>query len=187
MAHRTAQLIVVNGPPGVGKSALARRFVEQRPLALLVEIDALRTSLGAWATHPESMALARDLALALVETHLRSGHDVVLPQFLGRTGLLDALDDLVGRVGAGLVEVALVDRPAAVVDRFRERRARLAATGEAHPQCAVDDAEIERFVASAFEQVAEVSRSRPGTVTIDAGSLEDAIRAIVRVAGPPSG
>jgi predicted kinase len=47
-------LILVNGAPDAGKSTLARRYVESHPLALLLDIDELRTMLGGWREHTES-------------------------------------------------------------------------------------------------------------------------------------
>jgi predicted kinase len=76
-------LLLVNGPPGVGKSTLARRYVADRPRALLVEVDELRTRLGGWATDEESKVLARELAVDLIHGHLARGYDVVVPQFRG--------------------------------------------------------------------------------------------------------
>ena len=77
-------LLLLNGPPGIGKSTVAKRLSSGRPLSLCLDIDMLRRSLGQWMDHPEqSGALARDLALAAAERHLQGGHGVVVPQFLG--------------------------------------------------------------------------------------------------------
>ena len=42
------KLVLVNGPPGVGKSTLARRYAADHPLTLAVEIDVVRAMIGAW-------------------------------------------------------------------------------------------------------------------------------------------
>src|SRR5207245_11667036 len=53
------KLILLNGPPGIGKSPLANRFAGDHPLTLVLDIDSIRTSMGAWETHDDSKRLAR--------------------------------------------------------------------------------------------------------------------------------
>ena len=107
----------------MGKSTLARRYVDDHPLALLLEIDELRTSLGRWQELDESRLVARRLAVAMAEAHLRDGHDVVVPQYLGRVDFIESLAALAQRAGATFAELMLVDAEPAVLDRFRARRA----------------------------------------------------------------
>ena len=60
-----ARLIILNGPPGIGKSTVARRYVEDHPMTLSLEQDLVRGLLGGWRTREtESGALARDLCVA---------------------------------------------------------------------------------------------------------------------------
>lgn len=74
------RLILLNGLPGVGKSAIAKAYVADRPGALNLDIDVLRTLLGgAWE---ETAEPGRALALSIAETHLASGNDVVVPQLV---------------------------------------------------------------------------------------------------------
>ena len=40
------RLLHLNGPPGIGKSTLARRYVEDHPQTLNCDIDVLRTLIG---------------------------------------------------------------------------------------------------------------------------------------------
>ena len=161
-----ATLLLVNGPPAVGKSTLARRYLDDHPLALLVEIDSLRTALGQWAEHEESKQTARVLALALIEAHLRLGFDVVLPQFLGRSELIEALAGIAARHNAHFVEVVLVAEKGEVVRRFRARRDELARSGEPHPEAEVLDADIEVLADEWLARLAEIRGARPGTKTI---------------------
>jgi len=154
----------------VGKSTLARRYVDDHPLALLLEIDEVRTSLGRWQELDESRLIARRLAVAMAEAHLRDGHDVVVPQYLGRADFIESLADLTGRAGATFAEVMLVDAEGAILDRFRARRATLAAAGADHPQADLDDDSVAAAVADALARLQGIRSQRPRTIVIDAAS-----------------
>ena len=43
-----ARLIHLNGPPGIGKSTLARRYAAEHAGVLLCDVDVLRTMIGGW-------------------------------------------------------------------------------------------------------------------------------------------
>ena len=43
-----SRLIHLNGPPGIGKSTLARRYVAAHAGVLNCDIDVLRTLIGGW-------------------------------------------------------------------------------------------------------------------------------------------
>jgi predicted kinase len=100
--------LLLNGPPASGKSTLAARLVERRPLALNLDIDAVRGSLGVWATQPEEAGVAaRRLAVSMATTHLAQGYDVVVPQLVFRDAFLLDLEALATSVHARFVEVVL--------------------------------------------------------------------------------
>ena len=167
------RLIHFNGPPGVGKTSLARRYLEDHPLALMVDIDDLRTHLGQWATHEESRMLARDLALALVECHLGAGHDVVVPQFLGRLAFIEKLESTASRCGVPFVEVLLIVDQSVAADRFRGRRRELESLPGHHPESDVDEFSVDAVVTDALARLAEVAAARPGATTVLASSTLD--------------
>jgi predicted kinase len=103
-----SRLIHLNGPPGIGKSTLARRYVADHPGVLNCDIDVLRTLIGGWESDfGGAGTLIRPAALALIETYLANGHDVVLPQML-----IDPSE--LARCHAAL-ERLLLERPNAVV------------------------------------------------------------------------
>lgn len=117
-----SQLILINGAPGSGKSTLARLLVDERPLALLLDIDSLRGQLGRWSDDPSASGMtARRLALAMIRTHLQAGFDVVVPQFLFRSPFILDLERSAWESGAVFVEIALVSSPGEAAARFAAR------------------------------------------------------------------
>ena len=117
-----SRLIFLNGAPGSGKSTLTRRLVDSRPLALLLDVDTLRGQLGAWRDDPGAAGLAaRRIALEMARTHLSTGADVVVPQFLRRPDFIDQLRLVADDVGAEFVLAALVSSPEEAAARFHAR------------------------------------------------------------------
>ena len=162
-----ARLILINGPPGVGKSTIARRYLDGHPLTLLIEIDDLRVSLGGWVKHEESKLLARRLALALAGAHLVAGHDVVVPQFLGRTDFIDALKAATSTVGSSFSHIVLMDDVTAMVERFEHRRRQLTASGLAHPQAEVAETDVRAVVAEAVDRLEQMAVVRTDMRVVD--------------------
>ncbi len=117
-----ARLILLNGPPGVGKSSVARRYIDDHPLAFCLEVDGIRRLIGHWQDRStESGLFARKMALAMVDVHLHEGHDVVVPQYLGRPEFLDALEAAADEAAACFCEIVLMDTRENALARFHSR------------------------------------------------------------------
>jgi predicted kinase len=117
-----ADLIHLNGPPGVGKSTIARRYVVEHPGTLNCDIDVLRTLVGGWAEDfGTAGSLIRPAALAMMEAYLTTGHDVVLPQLIANAAELARIEQTACEAGAQLVERFLMDDLQQAVDRFHRR------------------------------------------------------------------
>jgi predicted kinase len=159
-------LILINGAPASGKSTLARRLVDERPLALLLDIDTLRGQLGRWDDDPGAAGLAaRRLALAMIGTHLQAGHDVVVPQFLFRVRFVLDLERTAGEFGARFVEIALVSSPSEAASRFATRSDSL----DPNHQDAVrlQQASGAQPIEQLYMSMMEMLQGRPATIFIE--------------------
>jgi predicted kinase len=117
-----SRLIHLNGPPGIGKSTLARRYTAEHRGVLNCDIDVLRTLIGGWERDfGQAGTLIRPAALAMIEAYLANGHDVVLPQMLINPAELARFEACATGVGAQFVERVLMDTPANCVTRFHRR------------------------------------------------------------------
>jgi hypothetical protein len=119
-----SRLIHLNGPPGIGKSTLARRYVDAHPGVLNCDVDVLRTLVGGWdRDFGGAGALIRPAALAMIEAYLANDRDVVLPQMLIDPTELARFEACALGVGAQFVERVLMDTEAASIARFHRRGA----------------------------------------------------------------
>jgi predicted kinase len=180
---RGPRLIVLNGPPGCGKSTLARMYADDHPLALDLDIDRIRALIGRWPDQPSAGLLARRIALAAARVHLAAGHDVVIPQFLGRPGFLEQLEQLARETGTEFHEIVLMDTRENALRRFTERgRADLA---PAEAQGMLDRAGGPDGLSAMYDRLTRIVASRPAARVIPtrAGQAGQAYRDFLAALG----
>jgi predicted kinase len=177
------RLILLNGPPGCGKSTLAQMYVDDHPLALSLDIDRVRSLIGRWQDRPEeSGLLAREMALAMARAHLLAGHDVVIPQYLGRLRFIEQLEQLAGEVAADFHELVLMDSKDNLLRRFVERGRSSTLPAHVEAQEMVDrDGGLPAFAAMC-ERLLLVLAARPGATTVQThgGQVPKAYRDLLR-------
>lgn len=94
------RLIHLNGPSGIGKSTIAQRYAELRPGVLNLDTDRVVCLIGGWRdTFFETFKAAQVLTVAMAEAHLRTGHDVVMPQLATRVSDVEAFEAAAARAG----------------------------------------------------------------------------------------
>lgn len=118
------RLIHLNGPPGIGKSTLARRYGADHPGTLVCDIDVLRAMVGGWESdfHGAGSRI-RSAALAMISAYLLTGDDVVLPQLISRRDEQERFRAAATDVGAQYQCLLLMAEPGDVVRRFHARHA----------------------------------------------------------------
>jgi predicted kinase len=164
-----ARLVLLNGPPGVGKSTLAQLYVDDHPLALNLDIDRIRRLLGRWLDHQEqSGQLARGMALQMAGTHLAADHDVVIPQYVARPDFLARIEHVARDAQAAFVEVVLLDSPSATLRRFVTRGQGPASEAHDDASAIVDRSGGLPSLAVLYDRLLEVPASRPGAAVITA-------------------
>jgi predicted kinase len=163
---RIATLILLNGPPGVGKSTIARRLRDDRPLSLLVDFDELWLLIGDWQHNDKAQQLAFDAGLAMARVHLQAGYDVVAPQLAVGQDFFEAIDAMVGETSAAFHEIVLTGHPERVATQFRQRRAERTLAGENDVSTNIPDDRIDEVIARATKELTAIAAARPHTTVI---------------------
>jgi predicted kinase len=178
-----SRLIHLNGPPGIGKSTLARRFVDAHAGVLNCDVDVLRTLVGGWQSDfGRAGALIRPAALAMIEAYLRNGHDVVFPQMLIDSGELARFERSATNAGAQFIERMLMDTPTASVARFHRR-------GQSEPESSWHD-QVRTIVAAqggdamladTHAALVRLLAERPHAVVVNSyeGQIEQTYRSLI--------
>jgi predicted kinase len=116
------RLIHLNGPPGIGKSTIARLYADDHPGVLNLDIDQVRGLIGGWRTRfAETGQIVRPIALAMAGAQLRQGRDVIMPQYLGSLDEITKFEAVAGECAADFREVVLMDTKQRSLTRFARR------------------------------------------------------------------
>lgn len=166
-----SRLIHLNGPSRVGKSTLARRYVDDHPGTLALDLDVLAGLIGGWRDDfHTALETARDHGRAMAIRHLRSGHDVVIPQLVASFDRGPGFEKTADAAGAAYVEVALLVDADEHLRRLHDKQP--ASEVEASIQLSLEDS-ASGLVGRIRRHLGEYLASRPGTIRLDTTGLDE--------------
>jgi predicted kinase len=118
------RLIHLNGPSAMGKSTVAQLYADRHPGVLNLDTDRIVSLIGGWREDFwTALTAGRLLAIGMAETHLASGHDVVMPQLVTRPDEVDRFEEAARQCGAEYHEFVLMGDKQLMRDRFAGRAA----------------------------------------------------------------
>lgn len=179
MVVAVPNLIHLNGPSGVGKSTVAALYAERHPGVLNLDTDRIVSLIGGWRENFwQTLGPARALAIGMVETHLRGGSDVVMPQLVAKPSEIERFEAAVAAAGAEYREIVLLTDHDGLHARWSAR-----------PPNPVDEIMAEHGGAALFSKIYEDLTSfvatRPDATVIRTGrhTVEDTYQAVVSALG----
>lgn len=158
---------------------MAQALAQDGQLALALDVDSIKHSLGRWAESPSASGLhARRLSLALAGEQLKAGYDAILGQYLARTAFIDDLAALAERLDARFFEVILDVDASTLAGRLASR-----ARDPDRPEHVVNNQRVGPDDAGRLVLSMEnLRRARPDAILIDARGSRSSTLGLLRQA-----
>ena len=161
------KLILLNGPLGIGKTTLAKRYAEEHPLTLFLDIDDVWSMISHWREEKETSApLSKEMALAMAHISLNAGNDVIIPQIVQTSELADSFKALSEEYHAEYIEVLLFVEKEEAIRRFIKRGQKAGNPTGFRPGGIIDTEGRETKLAEMYDNMIEVSEKKHDIIRI---------------------
>lgn len=116
------KLILLHGFAGIGKTTIAERYMNERPLTMLLEAERVGAMLGQWLKYEvEARELLYKLSQPMTATYLKAGHNVIIPMLSTNLKHIQSFERIGREVDAQFFEVVLVAERAEAIRRLLQR------------------------------------------------------------------
>lgn len=150
------KLIILNGPPGVGKSTISARLHADTADSVLIDVDELRRSIPNYKEQRrESLLLSYEKTKEAIAHNLKEGKTVIIDKGISFPDTLDSFVATGKEQGADIVEIILFAPKNVVQGRADERGYR--------PGSLL----TRERVGELWDQLNELRESRPQAIVID--------------------
>ncbi|MDI9915426.1 AAA family ATPase [Rhodococcus sp. IEGM 1379] len=164
------RLIHLNGPSGIGKSTIAQMYAERHPGVLNLDTDHVVSLIGGWQENFwTALVAARQLAISMAQTHLQTGHDVVMPQLVTSYEEIEGFETASSNSDSHYLEFALTAGKHQALARFAERSTHANSPRQRQLDQVIAQNGGPILVARIHDHLTEYLQTRPHCRVLDAG------------------
>jgi predicted kinase len=160
--------MLLNGNPGMGKTTLAQRYVDEHAMTMNLDIDNLWIMMGQWqASRPHSDRQKLKYAHALANMHLADGYDVIVPSLMQTTEQYEAFEHIASVNHAMFREAVLLSSPKDAIERCKTRARSQGHSEGFGPGGVLDTSGREQELTRMYENVLATVALRPNMVRVE--------------------
>lgn len=105
-----------------GKTTLAKKYIDEHPLSMVIEGDEIIGMMGQWrANEEEARKMVFEHTKSIVRNQLTAGHDVLLPYLLTDSTHIEAFEEIAKEYNASFLEIYIKIEKEEAVSRLLER------------------------------------------------------------------
>lgn len=179
------RLILINGNPGMGKTTLAQRYIDEHPMTLNLDIDNIWIMMGQWReSRPHSDTQKLKYAYAIARMHLSDGYDVIVPNLIQSTEQYIAFEKIAREADAQLKETVLLSTKEDAIERCKTRARNMGHKDGFNPGGILDTSGRELALARMHDNMLAAISTRENMIRIhsvfgdEPGTYEKLLRAI---------